>query len=885
MKNTIGAAILFLLLGCKTQGTIRVAQYASDTLMNESFDDASAVARSWTVDPQVIGGAKVQVEHHDGNSFISLMLPDNQESRELTLRRSVDLSAAAGHRVRLSARIQTSKLLGGSAHVRLSLVPPIGVQSYSDFVDSRSTSAESWTTVYVVVDVNPGSLRGVVAVTLSGTGHAWFDDIRITSLGPSPVAHGIRLSASLRERLATLTRALNLIRYFHPSDQSAKLDWDTFSVQAIESLLHTDNKLSIKEVLTQLFLRVAPTVRFVESTESISLKVPRDPGTTHLARWHHVGLGVSPKSSYVSFRDGIESEEKAYTLVYTDIRVPHLATCRTAEFRADIYSSTGQVWLLATLYQSGDRTSGFQQAVPAQEAAQVVVARGDVPVDVQQVRLNLYLAGRAAVELRKATWKCANGESVSIDAHAGWDHSRFRILYSKEITNCAATKCLSVRRIPPPTSIQFDRDVADIDIGSGCRILLPLVAWSDGKVTFPTPPTGELPPPLATIPDLPVRLAAVGTIWGTLRWFYPYFSDQHIDWEATLPRSIEEAAVAASSDELHLVLGRLVAALQDGHARVRHPTRSMLGMLPIALRKFGSRMVVVGGLPEYLTAIPVGSEIATLNGISIETAYRSSYSIISAATMQFREYLASLYLSVGAIGTFRHLGLRPPGQSLIDIVIPLVSREQFDREIRIHHPATGTQVTTSIFYVDAMKLDRTSLSPLIHTLRAARAVILDLRGYIKNEAFEFLAHFISSPIPSPLFRTPVVSVLSVKGYEDSDWILWPAEPRLTSRLIVLIDTRALSAAETLLQIIRDNHLGMFVGEPTAGTNGDVNNFTAPGGFEIRFTGVRASAPDGSTIQGNGILPDRVVHPTLEGIRLGRDEILEAAIAVAKQSGP
>jgi C-terminal processing protease CtpA/Prc len=54
---------------------------------------------------------------------------------------------------------------------------------------------------------------------------------------------------------------------------------------------------------------------------------------------------------------------------------------------------------------------------------------------------------------------------------------------------------------------------------------------------------------------------------------------------------------------------------------------------------------------------------------------------------------------------------------------------------------------------------------------------------------------------------------------------------------------------------------------------------------VRFTGLHVSAPDGSTIQGHGITPDQIVHPTLEGIRAGRDEILEAAIATAQWLAP
>jgi C-terminal processing protease CtpA/Prc len=62
----------------------------------------------------------------------------------------------------------------------------------------------------------------------------------------------------------------------------------------------------------------------------------------------------------------------------------------------------------------------------------------------------------------------------------------------------------------------------------------------------------------------------------------------------------------------------------------------------------------------------------------------------------------------------------------------------------------------------------------------------------------------------------------------------------------------------------------------------MNAFSVPGGFGIRFTGMRVISADGTSIQGRGIVPDKIVHPTLEGVRSGHDEVLEAGIAAAQR---
>ena len=44
-----------------------------------------------------------------------------------------------------------------------------------------------------------------------------------------------------------------------------------------------------------------------------------------------------------------------------------------------------------------------------------------------------------------------------------------------------------------------------------------------------------------------------------------------------------------------------------------------------------------------------------------------------------------------------------------------------------------------------------------------------------------------------------------------------------------------------------------------------------------ITGIGVFYPNGRPTQRVGIVPDLVVHPTVEGIRAGRDEVLEAAL--------
>ena len=69
----------------------------------------------------------------------------------------------------------------------------------------------------------------------------------------------------------------------------------------------------------------------------------------------------------------------------------------------------------------------------------------------------------------------------------------------------------------------------------------------------------------------------------------------------------------------------------------------------------------------------------------------------------------------------------------------------------------------------------------------------------------------------------------------------------------------------------------IVGQPTAGTNGNVNPFTVSSGYRISWTGMKVLKHDGSQHHGVGILPTIPFERTLEGVRQGRDELLERAV--------
>ena len=82
-----------------------------------------------------------------------------------------------------------------------------------------------------------------------------------------------------------------------------------------------------------------------------------------------------------------------------------------------------------------------------------------------------------------------------------------------------------------------------------------------------------------------------------------------------------------------------------------------------------------------------------------------------------------------------------------------------------------------------------------------------------------------------------------------------------------------------MAMIADYHLATMVGGPTAGCNGTANFIPLPGGFRVMWTGMDVRKHDRSPFYGIGFVPDVPVTRTLRAVKEGRDEYLEAAIAV------
>jgi C-terminal processing protease CtpA/Prc len=158
--------------------------------------------------------------------------------------------------------------------------------------------------------------------------------------------------------------------------------------------------------------------------------------------------------------------------------------------------------------------------------------------------------------------------------------------------------------------------------------------------------------------------------------------------------------------------------------------------------------------------------------------------------------------------------------------------------------------------------------------------VFDLRGYPAGSHELLLQRLADGSMRSAWWNVPRTIYPDRQrpaGWDSSQWFLEPRPPHIGGRVVFLTDARAISYAESLMEIVEHERLGLIVGRPTAGANGNVNQITLPGGYVVSWTGMQVLKQDGSQHHLVGIQPDVLVEHTVAAIRSGRDEDLETAL--------
>ncbi len=712
------------------------------------------------------------------------------------------------------------------------------------------------------------------------------------------------------------------VRYFHPSDEAAQVDWDKFAVYGSERVKKAGSLKELRAILEELFLPIAPTARVYQdgvAPKSVSTSFAKDTAGLKVVAWQHRGVGSgSANSPYLSIRANKENVLRTSMMVGAisqgiDATVWRGREIRLrASFRVEGKESQRRGYLWLRVDRTNNRRGFFEtlrDRPVRSDQWQKCEIEGTVDGDAQFIVFGGVMENgeRMAVDDfdlqakdKKGRWKplaIENGgfeEGDPEKAPGGWTALSRGYRYKISQQNPAQGKqCLVIE--PPTIKVTdklFERipaagEILHKKLADGLACSIPLALYSNGQETLGQNDRHSFEQwkkglDQERIEDWSarnefIRLADVIIAWNVFEHFYPYFDVVGVDWDRELTLALKKALRDKTEKDFFNTLRLMVAHIHDGHGNVDGRGLSAQAGLPIAVEWVENEVVVTATRdPAHFRR---GDIIIALDGIRAEQALINSEQFISGSPQWKRAKALSLF-GYGDEGTTAELGIKRGGK-----ILAVDAPRNWNRPVSEPKGPPIYDFPEGIIYVDLERAAWDVIQLRLKDLAAASGLVFDLRGYPRGN-HEILCYLLKARDTSgawmqiPQFIYPDRE--NIAGYQSAGWNLDSREPKIMGKVVFITDGRAISYAESVLSFVEYYKLGEIVGQPTAGTNGNVNSFSLPGDFRIEWTGMKVVKHDGSQQHLLGIRPTVPMARTIKGISEGRDELLEKALQIIRK---
>ena len=383
--------------------------------------------------------------------------------------------------------------------------------------------------------------------------------------------------------------------------------------------------------------------------------------------------------------------------------------------------------------------------------------------------------------------------------------------------------------------------------------------------------------------DKGYRLLSLFRYWNIIEYYFP---NKHLidkNWDSILKEFIPK--IIEGNDELSykLTLVELIGNIQDTHANVWGRDDALLRFfgektVPVQIKYIENKFVVVKLYNEFKPnqKLKVGDVILKVNGVDVKdyVAKNKKYFPASNEPTQFRDMSSKLLLT-------NNEKISVTYQSGNEVFT-----EEFETIDDKYWPDTtpaSKELTNEIGYIYPASLKKGEINDIMKSFENKKGIVLDFRCYpsdfilfslgklLMPESKDFVK-FSNSSVDHPgLFE---YSKTTDVGSRNSNYY--------KGKVVILINEETQSSAEYHVMALRLAPKATVLGSTTAGADGNVSRLFLPGSVMTMISGIGVYYPDGTETQRIGIVPDLKMEPTIEGIKAGKDELLEKAIAIINQ---
>jgi C-terminal processing protease CtpA/Prc len=395
-------------------------------------------------------------------------------------------------------------------------------------------------------------------------------------------------------------------------------------------------------------------------------------------------------------------------------------------------------------------------------------------------------------------------------------------------------------------------------------------------------------------PELPYRLLALFRFWNIVNYFFPHRELCDTKWADVLPEMLPDFVNAENQEQYMLACLKLHTKIDDSHGFFSYNDQLLnhwYGMfkVPFEVRFIENQLVVTsftGDLDRIRKEIQTGDVITKIDGEPVEKIVERLLPYIPASNYAVKlRKISPIILRTNEPEAI-HLTVLREGQTFEKRI--LVYDRQRLKIPDYSSPKPGEKgystIQDSIGYIFPANCKAEERdSEVKRLMTTTKGLIIDLRCYPSD--------YNASTIAPWLIKEPVEWVqhtyanIAYPGYflfsrkytySNSDTGFYPY------KVVVIVNEYTQSQAEAHVLWYQAAPGVTVIGSTTAAADGEVINFNLPGDVNVSMTSVGVFYPDGTGMQRAGIKIDKIVKPTVAGIKAGRDELLERALEIIQE---
>jgi len=380
-----------------------------------------------------------------------------------------------------------------------------------------------------------------------------------------------------------------------------------------------------------------------------------------------------------------------------------------------------------------------------------------------------------------------------------------------------------------------------------------------------------------TDPDM--RLLIAFKYWNIIEYFFPYKYQTDQPWGEVLLTTIPQLQSASTEKEFHHALQEFVVKIDDSHGWFRAPTDPKTYFWPAFKTEIlNDKLVVSGFYKDSLRLncpLKEGDVILAFDEIPVQNLMEDNKSLVwgSNETAKNRtlkySFVRSTKKSSRKVKVLR-------GNEIKEVIVEyfevdaLRSKPNDFKSWKIIHDTIG--------YVNMGKLERGDVKEMMESFKDTKAIIFDIRNYPKGTMYHIAYYLI--PERRNFFKVTYPDLDYPGKFKWRDGMQcgsFKNKRNYSGKVVLLVNEITQSHAEFTTMALQTADNVVTVGSQTAGADGNVSTLELGGGIKTSISGIGIFYPDGTETQRKGVKIDVEVHPTIQGLRDGRDEVLEKAL--------